>query len=294
MYQNLINDIQKKVIGNQFKIKISIATILSGGHILIEDLPGTGKTTFAKSLTSAMNLKFKRIQFTSDLLPNDILGYTFLKKDEFVINKGPIFTNIVLADELNRASPKTQSAFLESMEEKTVTIDKETFKLPEPFSVIATQNPSDLSGTSLLPESQLDRFTVSFSLEELNKDQRIQLLKNQDVILDTKSDFEYKQNIKEIDFVNINDNVIEYLDNISEFIKNNYNNIHISPRCLKQTIKLAKSLSYLNSSSYVTYQEIKDVIPYVLRHRINIVEKKEFFNFINKEILEKVPFPNEK
>ena len=294
MYKNLIQNIQKKVIGNEFKIKISLATVLSGGHILIEDLPGTGKTTFAKSLTSAMNLEFKRIQFTSDLLPSDIVGYTFLKKDEFVINKGPIFTNIVLADELNRASPKTQSAFLESMEEKTVTIDKETFELPKPFSVIATQNPSDLSGTSLLPESQLDRFTISFSLEELNKDQRIQLLKNQETILQTESDFKFEQNIKEIESVNINNNVIEYLDNISEFIKNNYNNTHISPRCLKQTIGLAKSLSYLNSSTYVTYQEIKDVIPYVLRHRLNIVEKKEFFNFINKEVLDKVPFPDEK
>ena len=126
-----------------------------------------------------MNLKFKRIQFTSDLLPSDIVGYTYLKNDEFIINKGPIFTNIVLADELNRASPKTQSAFLESMEEKTVTIDKETFELPNPFSVIATQNPSDLSGTSLLPESQLDRFTISFSLEELDKNQRIEMLKSQ-------------------------------------------------------------------------------------------------------------------
>ena len=294
VYQNLIQNIQKKVIGNEFKIKISVATILSGGHILIEDLPGTGKTTFAKSLTSAMNLKFKRIQFTSDLLPSDIVGYTFLKKDEFVINKGPIFTNIVLADELNRASPKTQSAFLESMEEKTVTIDKETFKLPEPFSVIATQNPSDLSGTSLLPESQLDRFTISFSLEELNKDQRIKLLKNQEEILDDKSDFKFEENIKEIKSVNINDNVIEYLDSISEFIKNNYNNTHISPRCLKQTINLAKSLCLINSSEYVTYQEIKDVVPYVLRHRLNIVEKNEFFNFIKNEILNKVPLPDDK
>ena len=139
-----------------------MATIISGGHILIEDLPGTGKTTFAKSITNSLNLDFKRIQFTSDLLPSDILGYTYIKNDNFEINKGPIFTNIVLADELNRASPKTQSAFLESMEEKTVTIDKETFKLPDPFCVIATQNPSDLSGTSLLL-ILLDRFSISFS-----------------------------------------------------------------------------------------------------------------------------------
>ena len=292
MYENLIQNIQKKIIGNKFKIKISLATILSGGHILIEDLPGTGKTTFAKSLTAAMNLKFKRIQFTSDLLPSDIVGYTLLKNEEFVINKGPIFTNIVLADELNRASPKTQSAFLESMEEKTVTIDKETFKLPEPFSVIATQNPSDLSGTSLLPESQLDRFTISFSLEELNKMQRIELLKNKTKESEIDTNFKFNQNIEEINETNVNDNVLEYLDNISEHIKNNYNNTHISPRCLKQTIDLAKSLSFLNSKKYVTYQEVKDVIPFVLRHRLNIVEKKEFYNFINNEILNKVPMPD--
>ena len=294
MINQLVNDIKKNIIGNEFKIKISIATILSGGHILIEDLPGTGKTTFAKSLTKAMNLKFKRIQFTSDLLPSDILGYTYLKNDEFIVNKGPIFTNIVLADELNRASPKTQSAFLESMEEKTVTIDKDTFDLPEPFSVIATQNPSDLSGTSLLPESQLDRFTISFSLEELSKDQRIELLKNEFNSNLIQSSFLFDQTIKDINQINVNDNVIEYLDNISEYMKSNYSNIHISPRCLKQTIHLSKSLSYLNSNKYVTYQEIKDVIPYIFRHRLNIVEKKEFIEFMNNNVLNKVPLPDEK
>lgn len=294
MFEKIIKDIQKNIIGNDFKIKISLATILSGGHILIEDLPGTGKTTFAKNLTAAMNLKFKRIQFTSDLLPSDIVGYTYLKNDEFVINKGPIFTNIVLADELNRASPKTQSAFLESMEEKTVTIDKETFELPLPFSVIATQNPSDLSGTSMLPESQLDRFTISFSLEELDKNQRIKLLKSINNNLPIHSDFNFENIIEQINKININDNVFEYLDNISEYIKNNFSNCHISPRCLKQTISLAKSLCLITSQKYVTYQEIKDVIPYVLRHRLNVVEKNEFFNFINNEVLNKVPLPDDK
>lgn len=294
MFEKIIEDIQKNIIGNDFKIKISLATILSGGHILIEDLPGTGKTTFAKNLTAAMNLKFKRIQFTSDLLPSDIVGYTYLKNDEFVINKGPIFTNIVLADELNRASPKTQSAFLESMEEKTVTIDKETFELPSPFSVIATQNPSDLSGTSMLPESQLDRFTISFSLEELDKNQRIKLLKSINNNLPIHSEFKVENSIEQISKININDNVFEYLDNISEYIKNNFSNCHISPRCLKQTISLAKSLCLINSQKYVTYQEIKDVIPFVLRHRLNVVEKNEFFNFINNEVLNKVPLPDDK
>ena len=293
MLKEIISNVSKNVIGNEFNIKISLATIISGGHILIEDLPGTGKTTFAKSITNSLNLDFKRIQFTSDLLPSDILGYTYIKKDNFEINKGPIFTNIVLADELNRASPKTQSAFLESMEEKTVTIDKETFKLPEPFCVIATQNSSDLSGTSLLPESQLDRFSISFSLDNLNKKERLKLLNNEDTTLNqNNSNFNFSK-IKNIKEIHITQKVIEYLDNISEHIKTNFNEIHISPRSLKQTLKLAKSLSLINGKDYVTFQEIKEVLPYVLRHRINIVEKNEIFDFINNEILNKVSVPNE-
>ena len=292
MFEKIIKDINKIIVGNEFKIKISLATILSGGHILIEDLPGTGKTTFAKSITHSLNLDFKRIQFTSDLLPSDIIGYNFLKDDEFVVNKGPIFTNIVLADELNRASPKTQSAFLESMEEKTVTIDKETYELPKPFSVIATQNPSDLSGTSLLPESQLDRFTISFSLDELNQDERVSLLKQKNNFENIESNFSFN-NVKKIEEITLKDDVIVYIDNISEFIKKNYPSIHISPRSLKQIINLSKAICIIENKSYVTFQEIKDIAPYVFRHRINVVEKTETIQFIQKEILEKVKIPNE-
>ena len=292
MFEKIIKDINKIVVGNEFKIKISLATILSGGHILIEDLPGTGKTTFAKSITHSLNLDFKRIQFTSDLLPSDIIGYNFLKDNEFVVNKGPIFTNIVLADELNRASPKTQSAFLESMEEKTVTIDKETYELPKPFSVIATQNPSDLSGTSLLPESQLDRFTISFSLDELNQDERILLLKHKNNFQNIKSNFSLN-NVKKIDEITLKDDVIVYIDSLSEFIKKNYPSIHISPRSLKQIINLSKAICIIENKDYVTFQEIKDIAPYVFRHRINVVEKNETIQFIKNEILEKVKIPNE-
>ena len=292
MIKELVDSISSNIIGNDDKIKISVATILCGGHILIEDLPGTGKTTFAKSLTSALNLNFKRIQFTSDLLPSDILGYTFYKNENFEVNKGPIFTNIVLADELNRASPKTQSAFLEAMEEKTVTIDKETFELPKPFSVIATQNPSDLSGTSLLPESQLDRFMISFSLDELNKEQRVSLLENEININNIKSNFDFNS-IKNINEIKINKSVIEYLDSISDYIKNNFNNIHISPRSLKQAILLSKSLSFIENKNYVTFQEIKTSLPFILRHRLNVVEKKDIVNFIKNEIINKISPPND-
>ena len=293
MFNKLINKISENIIGNNFNIKISLATILSGGHILIEDLPGTGKTTFAKTITNSLNLEFKRIQFTSDLLPSDILGYTYLKNNNFETNKGPIFTNIVLADELNRASPKTQSAFLEAMEEKTVTIDKETFSLPDPFTVIATQNPSDLSGTSLLPESQLDRFMISFSLDGLDKEQRIKLLNQSNIFSNTiQSDFNFKD-VRKINDITVKDNVIHYLDNIAEYIKFNFPNIRISPRSLKQTLNLAKGMCIIESKDFVTYQEIKDVIPYVLRHRISVVEKNQTLNFVRKDILTNVKLPNE-
>tara|TARA_B110000459_G_scaffold11871_1_gene11843 strand:- start:30 stop:914 length:885 start_codon:yes stop_codon:yes gene_type:complete len=294
----MFNDVKKyigqNIVGNENNLRISLAAVLCGGHILIEDLPGTGKTTFAKWLTASLNLDFKRIQFTSDLLPSDILGFSFLSKDKFEIKKGPIFSNIILADELNRASPKTQSAFLEAMEEKSVTIDRETFELPDPFIVIATQNPSDLSGTSLLPESQLDRFMISFSLDELTPDEQLNLLKNQNLPSVTRNNnFTFKDS-KLNKKININDNIYKYIQNIKKFIDSNFPEIHISTRCLKQIVSLATSLTLLNGKDYLTFQEIKDVIPYILKHRIKIVEKTKVLNFINDEILNKVSLPDDK
>ena len=294
----MFNDVKKyigqNIVGNENNLRISLAAVLCGGHILIEDLPGTGKTTFAKWLTASLNLDFKRIQFTSDLLPSDILGFSFLSKDKFEIKKGPIFSNIILADELNRASPKTQSAFLEAMEEKSVTIDRETFELPDPFIVIATQNPSDLSGTSLLPESQLDRFMISFSLDELTPDEQLNLLKNQNLSSVTRNNnFTFKDS-KLNKKININDNIYKYIQNIKKFIDSNFPEIHISTRCLKQIVSLATSLTLLNGKDYLTFQEIKDVIPYILKHRIKIVEKTKVLDFINDEILNKVPLPDDK
>ena len=294
MFDDVKKYIGQNIVGNENNLRISLAAVLCGGHILIEDLPGTGKTTFAKWLTASLNLDFKRIQFTSDLLPSDILGFSFLSKDKFEIKKGPIFSNIILADELNRASPKTQSAFLEAMEEKSVTIDRETFQLPDPFIVIATQNPSDLSGTSLLPESQLDRFMISFSLDELTPDQQLNLLKNQNLPSVTRNNnFAFKDS-KLNKKININNNVYKYIQNIKKFIDSNFPEIHISTRCLKQIVSLATSLTLLNGKDYLTFQEIKDVVPYILKHRIKIVEKTKVLDFINDEILNKVPLPDDK
>ena len=292
-FKNFIDECSKTIVGNQKNIKLSISAIISEGSILIEDYPGTGKTTFAKTITYNLGLDFKRIQFTSDLLPADILGYNFFKGEQSLFQKGPIFTNVVLADELNRGSAKSQSAFLEAMEEKNVTIDGETYKLPEPFFVIATQNPMDSSGTSLLPDSQLDRFMISFSLAELNSDQKKQVLKN-NISFEhiKKSNINWNDIKKQKDQIKVNENVFEYILNIENFINQLNKDFYISPRCLKQISELAKGWALIDERDYVTHQDIKEILPSILRHRIRFLNnEKEKINFINSEILDKIEIP---
>ena len=293
MYKIIKERISKEIIGNDDKIEMSLACIMSGGHILIEDLPGTGKTTFAKALTKALDLKFKRIQFTSDLLPSDIIGYNINKNNQLEFQKGPLFSNIVLADELNRSSPKTQSAFMEAMEERNVTVDGETYKLPNPFIIIATQNPSDLSGTSMLPESQLDRFMISYSLNELNDSDQLKVLKDikENNDLQNLELFNLNEaNLKKENII-IEDIVFNYILNISKHIKENLNGIHISSRCLKFIVSMSKSLTFIRGASAVTFKEVQEVVPYIFRHRIQIVNRAEVNFFIQKEIIEKVDLP---
>ena len=198
-----------------------------------------------------------------------------------------------MGDELNRSSPKTQSAFMEAMEEKNISIDGKTFKLPDPFIVIATQNPSDLSGTSLLPESQLDRFMISFALNELNDDEQLKVLRdyknNFDEISSDKFDLINIQKNK--DSIQMNDIIFTYIQNIYKHIRNNFDDIHISSRCLKYIVNISKSLALVKGIKGVTFKEVQEVLPYVLRHRINLVTRKEIDKFIQKEIIEKVALP---
>ena len=289
MFNEIVKDISKTIIGNAEKIKLTLAAIVSEGSILIEDFPGSGKTTFAKSITNNLGFSFKRIQFTSDLLPSDLLGFNIFSNDKLSFQKGPIFTNIVLADELNRGSPKSQSAFLEAMEEKNVSIDGVTYNLPEPFFVIATQNPMDSSGTSTLPDSQLDRFMISFSLSELDDKQKIMMLKN---------DISLKENIsKTLDWndlkikkskINLNNDIYHYVVEIEQIIQSLDQKIYISSRCLKQIVDLAKGWAIVHGKGYVTHQDIKETLPYILRHRIKFLKQDEKFDFVKKEILEKI------
>lgn len=289
MFDNLIKEVSKVVVGNENKIKLTLAAILSEGSVLIEDNPGSGKTTFAKAITLNLGLGFKRIQFTSDLLPSDILGFNIFKNEELTFQKGPIFTNIVLADELNRGSPKSQSAFLEAMEEKNVSIDGSTYKLPEPFFVIATQNPMDSSGTSTLPDSQLDRFMISFSLSELNDQDKVSMLKNNiDLSKINSETIDWKNIQDKKNKINVSDEIYDYVLQIEQTIKALDQEIYISARCLKQIIDLAKGWALVHSKDYVTHQDIKDVLAYILRHRIKFLKQDEKKDFVNQEILGKI------
>ena len=289
MFENLIKNISKSIVGNVDKVKLTLAAIISEGSILIEDNPGSGKTTLAKTITLNLGLNFKRIQFTSDLLPSDILGFNIYKNEKLVFQKGPIFTNIVLADELNRGSPKSQSAFLEAMEEKSVSIDGETYKLPEPFFVIATQNPMDSSGTSSLPDSQLDRFMISYSLSDLNENQKVDMLKNgYDLTSINSEPIDWKKLQDKKRSVTVNDEIYKYVIEIEEMIKSLDQHIHVSARCLKQIIDLAKGWAVVHGKDYVTHQEIKDILPYIFRHRIKFLKQEDKFNYINQEILAKI------
>ena len=289
MFNKIIEDTSKVIVGNVDKIKLTLAAIISEGSILIEDYPGSGKTTFAKAITSSLGLNFKRIQFTSDLLPSDVLGFNILSDDKLKFQKGPIFTYIVLADELNRGSPKAQSAFLEAMEEKNVTIDGESYNLPEPFFVIATQNPMDTSGTSSLPDSQLDRFMISYSLSDLDQKEKILMLKKNISFSNSASEtINWSQINDKKNEITIKDEIYAYVVEIEQTIKALGQNIYISARCMKQIIDLAKGWAIVNGNEYVSHQDIKDTIPYILRHRIKFLNQQDKLSYVNKEILEKI------
>jgi MoxR-like ATPase len=271
MFNEIIANTSKIIISNADKIKLTLAAIFSEGSILIEDYPGSGKTTFAKAITQNLGLNFKRIQFTSDLLPSDILGF-----------------NILSDGKLN-----FQSAFLEAMEEKNVSIDGESYKLPEPFFVIATQNPMDSSGTSSLPDSQLDRFMISFSLSDLNENDKILMLKNTSKLNGASSKAVDWETIKQKkDQLTIKDEIYKYVVEIEQVIQTLDQKIYISARCLKQILDLAKGWAIIHEKDYVTHQDIKETLPYILRHRIKFLNQEDKMSFINEEILQKIKITN--
>jgi MoxR-like ATPase len=277
IYHHLFNNIQSVVKGQDFSIRKLLAAFFSGGHLLLEDYPGTGKTTLAKALALSIDLEFKRIQFTPDLLPSDILGVSILnpRDQTFHFHEGPIFANLVLADEINRASPRTQSALLEAMAETQVSVDGKQKKLQDPFFVIATQNPVDFQGTYPLPEAQMDRFTMQFSLGFVSLAEEIEILSNQmdehpiDQIKPCISREEVSTVKELVKQVRISQKLKHYIVDIvaatrvAEGIQ-----LGASPRGSIALMKVAQALALFDGYEFVMPDHIQEIAVAVLAHRL--------------------------
>lgn len=265
---------KKIIFGKENELKLALAALLAKGHLLIEDMPGMGKTTFVSCLAQLLGLKMSRIQFTNDLLPTDILGANIYdaKTGEFKFLPGPIFAEIVLGDELNRASPKSQSAFLQAMEERHVTIDGKTHMLPNPFFIIATQNPNTQIGTHPLPESQLDRFLMKLSLGYPSRDAENELLKGGDprvLIADIKPIFTRHRLLATQEAVNLvtaSSALIEYVQDL--LLQARSTGLALSPRSGLLLLQAARAWAYLDSRQHILPEDIQDVAGHVLSHRL--------------------------
>jgi MoxR-like ATPase len=274
---SVIDSISKYYVGNRKSVEIILGTILSSGHVLIEDFPGIGKTFLAKLFSSALGIKFSRIQFTPDLLPGDITGTKIYKQSSgtFEIARGPIFANVILADEINRAPPKTQSALLEAMEESQATIEGETIHLQKPFVVIATQNPIEFQGTYPLPEAELDRFMVRISLgypddrtllqrriswENDDPSSSIESLMNADKINEIRRYLETG--------ITVSSEILDYISSFSAIRKDGRVLAGPSPRGLISALRLSRAVALLRGRDFISPDDVKEVAPFVLSHRI--------------------------
>lgn len=277
--QSSIDYTNTVILGKQQQIKLAFACLLAGGHLLLDDRPGTGKTRLAKTLAQCLNLNMARIQFTSDLMPSDILGVSVFQHEEMVFHPGPIFNNIILADEINRASSRTQSALLEAMAEHQVSIDGKTYGLPSPFFVIATQNPIDFSGTHSLPEAQADRFMLNLELGYPDSDFEKQILLNLERFDDsTFNPFKPLLNSEtilnvqaEIAQINISEKLVDVLYKlINQTRQEKRFNHGLSTRAGMQILKLARAVAYLDGESSVFPEHLSEVFVQSSQHRIQL------------------------
>ncbi len=284
--QNVEDEINKVIKGKAAVVENVLAAIISGGHILMEDVPGVGKTTLATTFAKALSLDYKRVQFTPDVLPSDVLGFSMYNEatHEFEYRAGAIFCNLFLADEINRTSPKTQSALLEAMEEGQATVDGQTRQLPNPFIVIATQNPLGSSGTQPLPESQLDRFMVCLSMGYPEHDDAIGILKGES--------WKMSENVKQILDMNklielrnqeekvfVHDSIYDYIVSIVEMTRTHqYFSYGASPRGTIAMLKMARAMAVLDDRDFVTALDVQKVIKSVLNHRVKLASSARLDN----------------
>lgn len=307
-FKNKISEnVSKVIIGKNDKIEKIIVSFICGGHVLLEDVPGLGKTKLAKSLSASLNCSFKRIQFTPDLLPSDLTGiYYFNQKiNEFQFRKGPLLSQIVLADEINRATPRTQSALLECMEERQITVEGETVKLDSPFFVIATENPVEQFGTFPLPEAQLDRFFIRLSMGYPEYNEEINILNTyieSDPLTKLESvvsmeDIEYVQN--NYIFTHVSDEIKNYIIEIIRATRSNSGiSLGASPRAALALMKSCQALAAVRGRDYVIPEDVKEMCIPILSHRIKlksqISENQNSSENAIKGILETVETPLEK
>lgn len=276
----VIGEVERAVVGKRAALRLILTTVLARGHVLIEDLPGTGKTLIARSFAAALGLGFTRVQFTPDLLPADLLGATIydMRSGQFEFRRGPIFTNLLMADEINRTPPKTQAALLEAMAEGQVSIDGQTHRLPEPFVVIATDNPVEFEGTYPLPEAQLDRFAVQVTFAALSKEDEAAMLRRRldrgsaQAALSAVTDAAQLVAMQEsVEQVSVHDDVLGYVVSLASATRSHPKVVvGVSPRAELDLVQLARARALLDGRDYVLPEDVKALAVPALGHRISL------------------------
>ncbi|MFG0216644.1 AAA family ATPase [Brevibacillus porteri] len=274
---SLIDNIEKVLIGKRSVIELMVAAILANGHVLLEDVPGVGKTMMVRALSKSISGEFKRIQFTPDLLPTDVTGVAIFnqKSLEFEFRQGPIFANVILADEINRTSPKTQSALLEAMEERSVTIDGATYRLAEPFFVMATQNPLEYEGTFPLPEAQLDRFFMQLSLgyptveEEMRMLSRFSAANPLEELQPVMTNAELAELQRQVSTIKVSEGIKEYIVRLCHRTREHHHiYLGVSPRGSLALFRAVQALAFVRGRDYVIPDDVKELVPAVFAHRM--------------------------
>lgn len=274
MINSIKNEIRKTLVGKEHAIDSILIALLSGGHVLIEDLPGLGKTTLAKAFSASMDCTYRRIQFTPDLMPSDLIGVSVYSKDQqqFIFHEGPIFTNVLLADEINRTSPKTQSSLLEAMEESQVTIDGKTIKLQKPFLVIATENPIELQGTFPLPEAQLDRFMMRISLGYPTSDEEVEILSLKETNVPIKpvvTREALEEAMRALESIYVDPALKQYIVKLTKATREHSSiKLGASPRASVHLFNGAKAKAYLEGRDFVIASDISNLFESVIGHRL--------------------------
>ena len=295
--QNILTEIESVIVGKNENVEKILMAILAQGHVLMEDVPGVGKTTTALTFAKVLGLDTRRVQFTSDTVPSDVIGYSVYDKsaDSFVYKPGAIMTNLLLADEINRTSSKTQSALLEAMEEHRVTVDGQTYDLPTPFVVLATQNPTGSAGTTLLPSSQLDRFLIRLSMGYPDHKSSVNILRDRHV--DNPLDRAYavvnKEEllglVQDVRKVDMRDAVLDYVTTLVEKTRSHPQAaLGVSPRGALAVCRMAKAYAYLNGRDFVMPEDVAAIFPDVCCHRLMLSTKARMMERSAEQIVDEI------